>query len=185
MRAWAAAALLGLMAAGAGAERDEPVTVIDASTIEVAGERLRLYGIGAPPARAGCGRGDARWPCGREAASALERRIGTGPIACAERGRNRAGEVEGVCFADGGAEINAWLVSEGWALASGERYARLEARARALGKGLWRGGFEPPEAWGAPRALAAGEGGFGCDVCAARKARLKESSNAAGGPAED
>ena len=56
--------------------------------------------------------------------------------------------VVGRCLV-GGLDINEWLVTQGWALAY-RRYSRdyvgAEEAARAAGRGMWAGEFEPP--WG-------------------------------------
>ena len=51
-----------------------------------------------------------------------------------------------VCLV-GNEDINRWMTFQGWALAyrkySGD-YVDAEDEARVAGRGLWRGGFEPP-----------------------------------------
>jgi len=70
-------------------------------------------------------------------------------VACEGRDIDRYGRIVAVCRA-GSEDLNAWMVSEGWALAY--RYYSLdyvsqEDRARAAGRGLWRGEFTPPWEW--------------------------------------
>lgn len=53
-------------------EHSGPANVIDADTIEVGGEKHRLYGVDAVEIDQRCRRRDsATWPCGRKAAAAL------------------------------------------------------------------------------------------------------------------
>ncbi len=93
--------------------------IIDGDTLEIAGERIRLHGIDAPESEQTCVADGKRWHCGMEAASALAFKIARGWVGCQGEDRDRYGRVIAVCYAGGvgGPELNAWLVSEGWALA--------------------------------------------------------------------
>ena len=71
--------------------------VIDGDTLEVGSARVRLYGIDAPESAQRCRSGGRTWSCGREAARALARRIGSRPIECKERDRDRYGRMVAVC----------------------------------------------------------------------------------------
>ena len=51
--------------------------VVDGDTIEIAGQRIRLYGIDAPESDQTCVVGNERWQCGRNAALALSSMIST------------------------------------------------------------------------------------------------------------
>ena len=58
--------------------------VIDADTLEVKGERVRLQGIDAPETRQMCERASGiLYPCGLAATRALHERIGDGNVSCA------------------------------------------------------------------------------------------------------
>lgn len=121
-------------------------SVIDGDTLEIHGRRIRLQAIDAPEARQSCRRGDETWPCGRQAAFALADRIGTKPVECRARETDRWGRAVAVCRA-GGAELNGWLVEQGWALAYrayGKDYVGQEEAARAHRRGVWAGSFVPP-----------------------------------------
>ena len=76
--------------------------VEEAGLAEQAGGRFRV--------------GGRRWACGRAAAQALAKRIGSKAVACEERDRDRYGRVVAVCGLSG-VDLNAWIVAEGWALA--------------------------------------------------------------------
>ena len=56
--------------------------IIDADTVEIAGEKLRLEGIDAPESRQTCKRDGKRYDCGKEATSALRVKIGKASITC-------------------------------------------------------------------------------------------------------
>ena len=122
------------------------VSVIDGDTLELHGARIRLQAIDAPEARQNCHRGDELWPCGRRAAYALADLIGTRTVTCRWRETDRYRRPVALCEA-GGADVGAWMVEQGWALAFrryGETYVPLEDEARAARRGLWAGSFVPP-----------------------------------------
>ncbi len=75
-RAAILALALVLIPAVALAEITGPARVIGGDTIEVAGERIRLYSIDAPEAKQTCVTRGKRWPYGQTAASALADKIG-------------------------------------------------------------------------------------------------------------
>ena len=123
--------------------------IIDGDTLEVCGSRIRLHAIDAPESAQRCRTGGQVWSCGREATRALARRIGSHPVACKERARDRYGRVVAVCRV-GGKDVNAWMVAEGWAFAYRQysrRYLAEEMAAKAAKRGVWRGDVVPPWDW--------------------------------------
>ena len=66
----------------AGATISGPARVVDGDTLEVGDTRVRLHGIDAPESKQRCRAGGRTWSCGREAAHALARRIGSRTVAC-------------------------------------------------------------------------------------------------------
>ena len=123
--------------------------VVDGDTLDVGAVRVRLHGVDAPESRQSCVASGRRWACGERATRALAGWIGGGTVACEERDRDRYGRTVAVCR-HGGEDVNAWMVSQGWALAY-RRYSRdyvgEEARARDARRGIWRGDFVPPWDW--------------------------------------
>jgi endonuclease YncB( thermonuclease family) len=133
--------------------------IVDAGTLEIAGQRLRLAGIDAPAYRQTCRAGGRRWNCGFEAASALAYFVAGSWVSCAERGRDAEGALLATCFAGGtgGPDVAVWLVARGWALARpGSAYLALQEGAREARQGLWRGTFVAPSEWRQGRRLAGG-----------------------------
>ena len=93
--------------------------------------------------------GTRLWSCGRDAARALARRIGSRVVACEERDRDRYGRIVAVCRV-AGKDVNAWMAAEGWAFAYRRysmRYVGEEAAAKAARRGTWRGDVVAPWAW--------------------------------------
>jgi hypothetical protein len=79
-------------------------------------------------------------------------------------------------------ELNRWLVTSGWALASGDHgqaYREAEERAASSGAGLWRDGFEPSDDWRRTAESAEREPGDGvvaCSSCTLRHRALNPGS---------
>ena len=125
-------------------------SVIDADTIEIHGQRIRLHGIDAPEGGQTCLDAAGRnWRCGQRAALALQDLIGRRPVTCDERDVDRYGRIVGRCLV-GEVDINGWLVTQGLALAYrrySHDYVAAEDEARAAGRGMWAGTFEPPWEW--------------------------------------
>ena len=124
-------------------------SIIDGDTLEIHGQRIRLFGIDAPEASQTCTIGGRSYRCGQEAALALFEFIGQRPVACVQRDVDRYGRIVAVCRL-GGEDVGAWMVSRGWALAH-DRYSRTyddeELTARANKRGIWRGTFMRPWLW--------------------------------------
>lgn len=153
------AALSLSLASCAGAEAgDEAETgalsgrasVIDGDTIEIAGERIRIWGVDAPEGHQTCTQGSQTWRCGQQSALALSDWIGHRAVTCREQERDRYDRSVATC-AVAGEDMGAWLVSHGWAIEytqySDGRYRAIEASARTAGVGVHTGPFTPPWEW--------------------------------------
>jgi endonuclease YncB( thermonuclease family) len=125
-------------------------SVIDGDTIEIHGQRIRLFGIDAPEGGQLCVRptGD-RWRCGQQASFALADRIGRATVRCEQRDTDRYGRVVAVCF-KGGEELNRWMVANGWAVAFRRYsldYVAEEDTAQRNRTNIWSGAFDMPWDW--------------------------------------
>ncbi len=155
-------AVLFLIVTPALADVAGTASVIDGDTIEVHGQRIRLHGIDAPESRQLCRRDGKPWQCGKDAANALAEKIARRPVTCEDLGRDRYKRIIARCTV-AGEDINAWMVSEGWALAYRRYsldYADTEADAQAARRGIWAGEFVKPWEWRRGKRLDTGDQGI-------------------------
>lgn len=140
---------IGIAAIGSAAA--ETVTgvprIVDGDTVEIGAEKVRLSGVDAPETDQACldAKG-ARFPCGVGARDALEHRYGGKPWRCEGTTRDQSHRLVGRCEVEG-ADVQAWLVREGWALAFvrySKAYVDEERAARDTHTGLWAGCFVKP-----------------------------------------
>jgi endonuclease YncB( thermonuclease family) len=125
-------------------------SIIDGDTLDVGGQRIRLHGIDAPESRQTCRDATGRdYRCGQRATLALSDKVGGQLVSCERRDVDRYNRIVAVCRL-AGEDLNAWLVSEGWAVAyrrySGD-YIGAEQAAKSTNRGLWAGTFTPPDEW--------------------------------------
>ena len=152
--------------------------VVAGDTLEVSGERVRLHGVDAPGLGQACRRAAGiEWRCGLLAKLELARHIDGRPIACDGDERDEFGQRVAICAVDG-AELGAWLVERGWALAAENAYAANEAEARKAGRGLWHDSFTPSADWRLVAALphrSEDENALDACSCAARHKSFVQS----------
>lgn len=152
-RALVFALLLVFLTIGPASAQDLIVgvaSVIDGDTIEIHGQRVRLFGIDAPESSQLCVRPTGEgWRCGQQASLALADRIGRATVSCQLHDLDRYGRVVAVCF-KGSEDLNRWMVANGWAVAFRRYsldYVPDEAAARRSQVNIWSGAFDMPWDW--------------------------------------
>lgn len=126
------------------------VRITDGDTIRLGDVKIRLHGIDAPESRQNCySASETLYPCGSMSTAHLRRLIGSNPVFCDGRTKDRYGRLIAVCYA-GGVNLNAEMVRAGWATAYtyySKDYVLHELLARLLGQGVWQGRFKNPYEW--------------------------------------
>lgn len=154
MRAALTLFFLSVLPADAGAfapaSLEGPAQVLDGDTLDISGQRVRLYGIDAPESAQTCTRDGQDYPCGKEATAYLQGLIGQQSVSCTPWDQDRYGRTVAVCTTPDGTDLNEAMVRAGQALAY-RRYSSAyvfdEAQAKADGLGLWGSSFTPPWQW--------------------------------------
>jgi len=140
---------LVLLAAATAPNLNGSARVIDGDTLEVSGERVRLYGIDAPETGQLCELHGEPWACGRVATDLLRELIGDEVVECRSLGRDRYGRIIAKCKVDW-LDLGAEMVTRGMAVAYlrySQDYLRNYQEARGRGNGIFSGKFIEPEKW--------------------------------------
>lgn len=148
-------------------------SVVDADTLDIHGERVRLNGVDAPESGQKCkDSAGALYRCGTVAANALDAWINRNPVTCDVTGKDRYGRSLADCSVRG-ESIQGWLVSNGHALAYraySTAFIPAEVMAQQAGAGIWAGEFIMPWDWrqglrlsGEPPTKAMLDGKFAAD----------------------
>lgn len=108
-------------------------------SLRISGRTVYLDGTYIPSTERSC-RTFTRPPlCGSRAALALDFKIGARFVRCEPQSVNADRSVNAVCWLDD-EDLGAWLISQGWAVASPDaplEYALRERVARRRGLGIW------------------------------------------------
>lgn len=126
-------------------------SIIDADTIEIHGERIRILDIDAPESRQPCTKPDgSEWRCGQQAALALSDWIGTAAVTCETIKKDKYGRWLARCSV-ARVDVAEWLAGQGWAVPYRECKCEVirdaTARAKAAGLNIWSGEFQMPWEW--------------------------------------
>jgi endonuclease YncB( thermonuclease family) len=146
------AAVLGVCLAVGGAGHASPtgvIRVIDADTLDIGGERVRLYGLDAPEIGQPCELAGQVIDCGTWVAGLVRAEFEGQRARCTTRDIDRFGRQVATCDV-AGRDMGAVIVSAGWAVAY-RRFSDLydldEKAAAVAGRGVWAARFETPEAY--------------------------------------
>jgi endonuclease YncB( thermonuclease family) len=101
-------------------KKSKPITgrasVIDGDTIEIQGQRIRLWGVDAPESDQLCrGQGGNHYQCGQVASNRLDAFIAHRSVDCVEVDVDRFRRAVAVCTV-AGVDLADWLVKNGLAL---------------------------------------------------------------------
>jgi endonuclease YncB( thermonuclease family) len=114
----------------------------DGDDLIIAGTDIRLFGIDAFEFGQMCEADGAAYACGQLAKQDLAKKVLGREVHCEQRDYDSAHKRPvAVCSVDG-EDVNAWMVSEGWAIAYRKfsmDYVDEENDAHAKRKGAWRG----------------------------------------------
>jgi endonuclease YncB( thermonuclease family) len=126
-------------------------SIIDADTLDIHGERIRILDVDAPESRQTCtDQAGKAWRCGQEAALALADWIGQQPVTCERTRKDRYRRWLASCSV-GGMDLATWLAGRGWAapyrdcICKNVRDASEFARKQRAG--IWAGTFMVPWEW--------------------------------------
>ncbi|MDP7548593.1 MAG: thermonuclease family protein [Alphaproteobacteria bacterium] len=121
-----------------------PVEVVDAATLRIGGQLVRLNGIAAPKPGDQCLMRGRQIPCGRVATTALKDLTAGMVVRCQTHGRaGPRGVILATCAADD-YDLSEGMIYTGWARPDKRataRYREVEKAARKRRRGLWRGEF--------------------------------------------
>ncbi|MBT4045578.1 MAG: hypothetical protein HOK21_01980 [Rhodospirillaceae bacterium] len=121
-----------------------PIKVIDAGSLRIAGQTIRLRGIATPTPDDRCPFRNVTIACGRVATTALmDLTAGTEVICELPDDSNRSSTLWATCKAKG-YDLSEGMIYTGYARATKSapaHYRQVEAASRKRKRGLWRGDF--------------------------------------------
>ena len=125
-----------------------PAKAVDSTVIDIAGQRIMLFGIDSVMRKQSCAIGGKVWQCWTSAVRDLQTLLDEGPVACEVIGEPDVfGRLLARCTING-QSLNEQLVRRGYAVArpsESTEYIAAEVAAREEKVGLWRGEFMMPD----------------------------------------
>ena len=123
-----------------------PARAVDGDTLEVAGKRVRLFGVDAPESDQTCQKDGASWTCGQAATEQLSNLVEGRQVECSGAGVDQYGRLLAVCSV-GPEQLNKVMVEQGWAVAYrqySDDYSAAELYAKNNHLGIWSSTFVLP-----------------------------------------
>lgn len=125
-----------------------PARAIDGDTIDIKGQRIRLWGVDAVERSQTCDANGRPYACGEKATGELAYFLGFEPVKCEVVDTDKYGRKVSRCTSKG-RDVAGFMVQSGWALDytqySKGAYLTAETRARAMKVGMFAGTFQKPE----------------------------------------
>ncbi|GJE37107.1 thermonuclease family protein [Methylobacterium persicinum] len=125
-------------------------TVIDGSTLAIAGVPVKLFGIVTPASDATCwDANEAPYTCGRQVTAELTAHIGTERLICERSGQTDDRSGTAVCRM-GDEDLGNWMIARGYAMPTADApglYKQAGDHAWGQRAGLWAGVFDDPKTW--------------------------------------
>lgn len=122
-------------------------SVIDGDTLEIHGERVRLFGVDAFESGQWCGEGQWHAPCGQRAAQALADFIGRSTVVCKPQGARSYDRIVARCYLNGRDDLASYMVQQGhalaWTLYSMDYLGDMQ-EAKSRRRGAWVSTFVEP-----------------------------------------
>ena len=132
--------------------------IIDADTIKINNNKIRLFGIDAPERDQLCKkkylsiiifRFYKNYKCGEESTLFLKKYLNDKLIKCNIQGKDQYKRYIAICYKNN-KDISSWLVKKGYAVSYrkySKKYLNEEVYAKENKLGIWRGKFEMPWDW--------------------------------------
>ena len=132
--------------------------VIDGDSLEINGNKIRLFGIDAPEKKQNCKKSyliisflnfQKKYECGLLATNQLKKLINNKAVQCVSESKDRYNRYLSICYLKN-KDINSWLVKNGYAIAYKKystKYILEEQHAKKNKLGIWQGTFQVPEEW--------------------------------------